>query len=73
VLGKNIYSVPGVNQDLFRVTYTASTDKYTITKFTNNISPVGTPANQQNTFGIAQAYSNEVSPRQLQFAVKLVF
>jgi len=73
VLGKNIYSVPGVNQDLFRVTYTASTDKYTITKFTNNISPVGTPANQQNTFGIAQAYSNEVNPRQLQFAVKVVF
>ncbi len=73
VLNKNIYSVPGVNQDLFRVTYTASTDKYTITKFTNNVSPVGTPANQQNTFGIAQAYSNEVSPRQLQFAVKLIF
>jgi len=73
VLNKNIYSVPGVNQDLFRVTYTASTDKYTITKFTNNISPVGTPANQQNTFGIAQAYSNEVSPRQLQFAVKVIF
>ncbi len=73
VLGKNIYSVPGVNQDLFRVTYTASTDKYTITKFTNNVSPVGQPANQQNTFGIAQAYSNEVNPRQLQFAVKVIF
>jgi hypothetical protein len=73
VLGKNIYSVPGANQDQFRVTYTASTDKYTITKFTNNVSPVGQPANQQNTFGIAQAYSNEVNPRQLQFAVKVIF
>jgi hypothetical protein len=73
VLNKNIYSVPGVNQDQFRVTYTASTDKYTITKFTNNVSPVGTAANQQNTFGIAQAYSNEVSPRQMQVAVKFIF
>jgi len=73
VLNKNIYTVPGANQDLFRVTYTQSTDKYTITKFTNNVSPVGTPANQQNTFGIASAYSNEVNPRQMQFAVKLIF
>jgi hypothetical protein len=73
VLNKNIYTVPGANQDLFRVTYTASTDKYTITKFTNNVSPAGTPANQQNTFGIASAYSNEVNPRQMQFAVKVIF
>ena len=73
VLNKNIYTVPGANQDLFRVTYTQATDKYTITKFTNNVSPVGTPANQQNTFGIASAYSNEVNPRQMQFAVKLIF
>ncbi|HEX3069516.1 MAG TPA: hypothetical protein VHX14_13175, partial [Thermoanaerobaculia bacterium] len=73
VLNKNIYTVPGANQDQFRVTYTASTDKYTITKFTNNVSPAGTPANQQNTFGIANAYSNEVSPRQMQVAVKFIF
>ena len=73
VLNRNIYTVPLANQDLFRVTYTQSTDKYTITKFTNNVSPVGTPANQQNTFGIASAYSNEVNPRQMQFAVKLIF
>ena len=73
VFNKNMKVVTGVNQDLFRVTYTASTDRYTITRFTNNVAPVGQPANQQNTFGVLQGYSNEVSPRQLQFAAKIIF
>jgi len=73
VLNKRIGVVTGANQDLYRVTYTASTDKYTITKFTNNVAPAGQPANQQTTFGVIQGYSNEVSPRQMQFAAKIIF
>jgi hypothetical protein len=73
VMNKKIGVVTGVNQDLFRVTYTAATDKYTIVKFTNNVAPAGQPANQQNTFGVLQGYSNEVSPRQMQFAAKVIF
>jgi hypothetical protein len=73
VLNKKIGVVSGVNQDLFRVTYTASTDKYTITKYTNNVAPSGQPSNQQNTFGVIQGYSSEVNPRQFQAAVKFIF
>jgi hypothetical protein len=80
--------VTGVNQDLYRVTYCATAagatctaaagqpsliGKYVITNFTNNVSPAGQPANQQNTFGVIQGYSSEVSPRQMQFAAKLIF
>jgi Carboxypeptidase regulatory-like domain len=72
VLNKNMGVVTGVNQDQFKVTYTASTDKYTITKFTNNglVNGVSTPL---NTFGLVQGYSGEVSPRQMQFAAKFIF
>ena len=73
VLNKRIGVVTGANQDLFRVTYTASTDKYTIVKFTNNVASPGQPANQQTTFGLLQGYSNEVSPRQFQAAARVIF
>jgi hypothetical protein len=88
VLNKRIGVVTGANQDVFKVTYCATAagatctaptgqpsliGKYVITNFTNNISPVGTAANQQNTFGVIQGYSSEVSPRQMQFAAKIIF
>jgi hypothetical protein len=68
VLNHNIWVVTGANQDMFRVTYTASTGKYTITKYTNTVS--GTAL---NTFGLVQGYSGEVNPRQFQLAVKFNF
>ena len=68
IFDKNIGVVTGANQDLFRVTYTASTDKYTITHFTNTIS--GVPL---TTFGQVQGYSSETSPRQYQVAAKIIF
>jgi Carboxypeptidase regulatory-like domain len=68
VLNRNIRVVTGANQDSFRVTYTASTGKYTITKYTNTVG--GVPL---NTFGREQGYSGEVNPRQFQFGVKLSF
>jgi hypothetical protein len=68
VFNRNIGVVTGANQDQFRVTYTSSTDKYTITKFTNTIS--GTAL---NTFGLVQGYSAETSPRQYQVAAKVIF
>lgn len=77
ILNKNMLAVSGVNQDLFRVSYTKATatvpDKYTITHFTNNVAPAGQTANLQNTFGVLQQYSGEVGPRQLQFAAKITF
>ena len=60
--------VTGANQDLFRVTYTQSTGKYTITKFTNTVQ--GTAL---NTFGVVQGYSSETIPRTVQLAAKLSF
>jgi hypothetical protein len=72
VLNKNMLSVGGVNQDLFRVTYTQSTDKYTITNFTNGVTVNGVNT-QLKTFGLGQSYSNEVNPRQMQFAAKITF
>jgi hypothetical protein len=60
--------VTGANQDMFRITYTASTGKYTITKYTNTVSGVAL-----NTFGVDQGYSGEVNPRQLQLAAKISF
>jgi hypothetical protein len=65
---KNMKVVTGVNQDLYRVTYTASTDKYTITNFTNTVG-----GKALKTFGVVQGYSSEVSPRQFQVAAKLIF
>ena len=73
VLNKSMKVVTGVNQDLFRITYTQATDKYTITNFVNNVAPAGSPVNNQKTFGVLQGYSNEVSPRQMQFAAKIIF
>ncbi|HXH40932.1 MAG TPA: carboxypeptidase regulatory-like domain-containing protein [Thermoanaerobaculia bacterium] len=73
VLNKNMEVVTGANQDLFRITYTQATDKYAITHFTNNVAPAGQPANNQNTFGLLQGYSGEVSPRQYQVAAKITF
>ena len=68
VLNKKIGVVTGANQDLFRIAYAPSTDKYTITKYTNTVS--GTAL---NTFGLIQGYSGEVSPRQFQVAAKFIF
>jgi hypothetical protein len=68
LFNRNMGVVTGVNQDLFKVTYTASTGKYTITKFTNTVKGVAL-----NTFGVVQGYSGEVNPRQLQLAAKVSF
>ena len=68
VFNRNATVVTGANQDLFRITYTASTGKYTITKFTNTVS--GTAL---NTFGVVQGYSSETIPRTLQLAAKIMF
>ncbi|MDD5564041.1 MAG: carboxypeptidase regulatory-like domain-containing protein [Thermoanaerobaculaceae bacterium] len=67
-LNRNMRVVTGANQDLFRVTYTKSTGKYTITKYTNTVN-----GKALNTFGLVQGYSGEVNPRQLQLAVKISF
>ena len=68
VLNRNPKVVTGANQDLYRITYTASTDKYTITNFTNTVG-----GKALKTFGQLQGYSSEVSPRQFQVAAKLMF
>jgi hypothetical protein len=68
VFNRNMPVVTGANQDMFRITYTDSTKKYTITKYTNTVSGVAL-----NTFGVDQGYSGEVSPRQLQVAAKISF
>ena len=68
VFNNNAKVVTGANMDLFRVTYTQSTGKYTITKFTNTVNGVAL-----NTFGALQGYSSETSPRTVQFAAKLSF
>jgi hypothetical protein len=68
VLDHSMKVVSGVNQDLFRVTYTQSTGKYTITKYTNTVNGVAL-----NTFGLLQGYSGEVNPRQVQLAAKISF
>ena len=68
VFNRNMPVVTGANEDMFRITYTASTGKYTITKYTNTVSGVAL-----NTFGVDQGYSGEVNPRQLQLAAKISF
>ena len=68
VFNRNMKVVTGANQDLFRVTYTQSTGKYTIVRYTNTVS--GVPL---NTFGQVQGYSSEVNPRQVQVGVKFNF
>jgi hypothetical protein len=68
VLNRSMDVVTGANQSMYRVTYTASTQKYTITKYTNTVNKVAL-----NTFGLVQGYSGEVNPRQLQLAVKISF
>lgn len=73
LFNNSIGVVTGANQDLYRVTYTQSTGKYTIIPFTNNIAPAGQPANIQNTFTRLQGYSSETDPRQYQVAAKIIF
>jgi Carboxypeptidase regulatory-like domain/TonB dependent receptor len=68
VFNRNAAVVTGANQDQFRITYTASTGKYAITKFTNTVN--GTAL---NTFGVVQGYSSETIPRTLQFAARISF
>jgi hypothetical protein len=68
LFNNNAKVVTGVNMDLYRVTYTQSTGKYTVTKFTNTVTGVAL-----NTFGVVQGYSGETIPRTLQFAAKLSF
>jgi hypothetical protein len=68
VFNRNAKVVTGANQDLYRITYTASTDKYTIIPFTNTVS-----GKALNTFGVLQGYSSETSPRQFQVAAKFIF
>jgi len=69
IFNNRIGSVGGANQDLYRITYTQSTGKYTITQFTNTVNGV----TGVNTFGRLQSYSSLVDPRQYQLAVKLLF
>jgi hypothetical protein len=64
----NAYVVSGANQDMFSVRYTASTGKYTISKYTNRIG-----SDNVYTFGQPGGYSYEVNPRQFQVAVKINF
>jgi hypothetical protein len=68
LFNKDMKVVTGANQDLFRVTYTQSTGKYTIVKYTNNVG--GVPV---DTFGQVQGYTSEVNPRQYQLAIKVSF
>ncbi len=68
VFNKNALSVSGVNQDLYRVAYSASTDKYTITNYTNTVN-----GKALNTFGVLQQYAFDINPRQFQAAVKFIF
>ncbi len=68
LFNRSITVVTGANQDLFRITYTQSTGKYTITNYTNTVSGVA-----RNTFGVVQGYSGEVIPRTLQVAAKINF
>ncbi len=68
VLNRSMRVVTGVNTDSFKITYSAVTGKYTITKYTNYVN-----GKALDTFGLVQGYSNEVSPRQLQLAVKINF
>jgi len=64
IFDQKIGSIIGANQDSYKVTYTASTDKYTITKFLNS---------NVYTFGQVQGYSSLVDPRTFQVALKLLF
>lgn len=68
ILNNKAKQVIGANQDLYRVTYTQSTGRFTIIPFTNNIRGV-----QTNTFAQVQGYATDVDPRQLQFALKIMF
>jgi hypothetical protein len=68
VFNRSAKVVTGANQDTYRVTYTQSTDKYTIVPFTNNVGGAAL-----NTFGVLQGYSSETSPRQFQVAAKFNF
>jgi hypothetical protein len=68
LLNRNSDVVTGGNQNKYRITYTQSTDKYTITPATQTVGGVPT-----QTFGLVQGYSAEVAPRQYQVAAKFIF
>jgi hypothetical protein len=68
LFNRNAFVVSGSNQNLFRVSYTAKTGKYSIQKYTNTVG-----GQKLNTFGQPGGYSGEVSPRQVQAAVKISF
>ncbi|HEV8432566.1 MAG TPA: carboxypeptidase regulatory-like domain-containing protein [Thermoanaerobaculia bacterium] len=69
IFNQQIGNIIGANQDSFKVVYTASSDKYTITKFTN----ANASGTQVNTFGQVQGYSSLVDPRTYQIAFKFIF
>lgn len=56
------------NQNAYRITYTQSTDKYTIIPATQTVN-----GQALQTFTNAQGYSTEVDPRQYQVAAKFIF
>jgi hypothetical protein len=58
-------TIGGTNQNMFNWSYTASTDKYTITR---NTFSDGTPR-----VGVTSGYDSSVDPRQLQVAAKVRF
>jgi hypothetical protein len=68
VLNNQAKVITGPNTDVYRVTFTQSTGKYTIIPFTNNVAGVPT-----NTYGMVQGYATDVDPRQFQAAIKFIF
>ncbi|HYM60578.1 MAG TPA: carboxypeptidase regulatory-like domain-containing protein [Thermoanaerobaculia bacterium] len=68
VLNKKVPFIPTSNQNRYRVTYTQSTDKYTVSDITANLN-----GNTIIPFGIPQGYSFEADPRQFQVAAKFIF
>ena len=67
-LNKKATVVTSANQNKYFVTYTQSTDKYTIVNNTVSVNGVNT-----QTFGLVQGYSLEVDPRQWQAAIRFIF
>ena len=59
--------VTTTNQNMFNAVYTASTDKYTITRVTVS------PTNTTPRFGFENSYESSVDPRQIQVAAKIRF
>jgi hypothetical protein len=68
ILNNKAKVVTGANQSLYRVTYANATGRFAIIPFTNTVRGVAT-----NTFAQVQGYASDVDPRQMQFALKLIF